>query len=396
MKEDGWIKSEVSLLNKTEKPVLIMIKNDNNLDELFLEYSEKFLKCANLSVNNLRGYSHDNSKVDSWIFPIIYLYRQSLELLIKGILLKELSVNECKVIFKENKHDIEAYLEILFENIDKDKCNNMWLTTFVKDLTEIDKDSDVFRYPMNRKMKAYFKDTTRISYDAIYENFNQSISRIKHLINEEDIHLKPSKYYPKLFIDSHEFSAYIGWRGNQTEHSPYVNSYKKLAEEMLNELDNETKMELFLPICYLLRNSLELSLKRIFIEQSDNEYDFIEKKIQRNGHSLLKMWNLLAREIDERNNSSVIVDGEYLPSSTIDSVREYIEVIHNWDVNSDKFRYPCDMNLNKYFINEEVIDLMNISNIFIELLGFLSGVDAMLEHQNEMMAEMLSDIYCYD
>lgn len=67
------------------------MKNFDCLSVEFYKYSKRFLKAANEVMKNLltdAKQKHDISKLDTWFFPVIYLYRQSLELLLKAIIFK--------------------------------------------------------------------------------------------------------------------------------------------------------------------------------------------------------------------------------------------------------------------------------------------------------------------
>lgn len=143
------------------------------------------------------------------------------------------------------------------------------------------------------------------------------------------------------------------------------------------------KNELFMPMCYMYRNAVELGLKRLIIEDSHIERKRSLKIIQKKKHSILGLWNSIVDEIKEYSDAP---DDD----STIDDANKYIQTFHNFDQRSDLFRYPCNKNMETYFVANKDFDIENVSSCFQELCNFLDGVDGMLTEIKDYEAEMAS------
>ncbi|MDE7162184.1 MAG: hypothetical protein K2N65_05445, partial [Anaeroplasmataceae bacterium] len=79
MEEYKWVRSDMDLykINKDSKNI-ISVKNSGSLDIDFYEYAKNFYEAAERVIHYLIG-NVDFSKLDSWYFPMVYLYRHSLE-----------------------------------------------------------------------------------------------------------------------------------------------------------------------------------------------------------------------------------------------------------------------------------------------------------------------------
>lgn len=150
-------------------------------------------------------------------------------------------------------------------------------------------------------------------------------------------------------------------------------------------MDNNKK-ELFMPICYMYRNAVELGLKRIIIEDSHIERTKALKILRRKKHSILGFWNSIIDEVDKYSNVPV-------GDTTLNDTKQYIQAFHDFDKSSDLFRYPCNKNFHVYFSKEKVLDIENVSSCFEELCNFLDAVDSMLSEIKNYEAKMA---LCYD
>jgi len=144
---------------------------------------------------------------------------------------------------------------------------------------------------------------------------------------------------------------------------------------------NNKKM--FLPMCYVFRNAVELGLKRLIVEKSHISREDALKIIKKKKHSLLGLWNKIEAEIVEYSNAPE-------DDTTVSDTRTYIQQLHDYDSASDKFRYPTNKNLNTYFMTSETLDMMAVASFFHELCNFLDAVDSMLSEVMDFEAEMHS------
>ena len=146
---------------------------------------------------------------------------------------------------------------------------------------------------------------------------------------------------------------------------------------------DDNKKELFMPMCYMYRNAVELGLKRIIIEDSHIERTKALKILRRKKHSILGLWNSIVDEVDKYSNAP---DDD----TTLNDTTQYIQAFHDFDQSSDLFRYPCNKNLQVYFSEEKILDIENVVSCFEELCNFLDAVDSMLSEIKDYEAEMAS------
>ena len=143
---------------------------------------------------------------------------------------------------------------------------------------------------------------------------------------------------------------------------------------MKQETDNGKNNEhLFLPMCYLYRNCVELSLKTILFDEIDECFQIKCKCMQEKKHSIIGMWNKLEPYIAQNANESN--DAEYLSV-----IEDYCTQIHNIDGDANKFRYPMSKEMKPYFPSEKKFDFMETGDFFEALNNILDGIDNMLKY----------------
>ena len=108
--------------------------------------------------------------------------------------------------------------------------------------------------------------------------------------------------------------------------------------------------------------------------------------MKRKKQSILGIWHSIESEIKGATTWST----EY---EMLNNAQRYIEIFHAFDNVSDKFRYPCDKNMNFYFLTPTKFDSKNIALCFEELSNFLKGVDEKMNLINEYEAEKNTSYY---
>ena len=58
-------------------PAIIEVESNSDLDEEFKKYADNFSKAADLTIRYMIE-SGNNGILDTWYYPLVYLYRQSL------------------------------------------------------------------------------------------------------------------------------------------------------------------------------------------------------------------------------------------------------------------------------------------------------------------------------
>lgn len=251
----------------------------------------------------------------------------------------------------------------------------------------------MFRYPFGNNLNVLFEKQTHISLLATHENMNRAYNLLKDLYDIGAFSTKHNYeiYAPQLIIEGGHYyqQSVVGYRYNQHSFYPYYSSYEEIGNFLKAAIMTKNKSGFFMPMCYMYRNAIELGLKRLIIEDSHIERHQALKIIQKKKHSILGLWNSIVDEIKEYSNAP---DDD----STIDDVKEYIKTFHNFDQNSDLFRYPCNKNMETYFLVSKDFDIETVSSCFQELCNFLDGVDSMLSEVKTYEAEMAayySDYY---
>ncbi len=150
-----------------------------------------YLNAANELVESaLQKGSKGNIKVlDTYVFPVLFLYRHSIEISIKAIYFRcfnEIANGQHDLIIlwdklrqdviekiedpifiekvKEYKENIHKYS---FSDIDLKEIRNM-----IIEINKTDKKSDAFRYLMNKNKELYFTTRKFIDYPNLKKNFN--------------------------------------------------------------------------------------------------------------------------------------------------------------------------------------------------------------------------------
>lgn len=384
---------------------IINLKNNNKLEEEFYNYAINFKKTARLLTEHLLE-ENDISKLDIYFFSLAYLYRQSLELVLKAIGFKYILLLEDRKIFlKDTFHNLSKILDYIIpyiqEFIDKDPNGHRWIKSYFKDIDKIDKESDAFRYPFKISVdkidfgfgtkkkfsiEPLFEKQTHINLVAFANKVEISFEILDGIYHEQYGKFDHYNGYEPIFIEeggSYYGQSVVGYRYGREKFYPYVKAYKESAIYSYEMICNDSKLnkDLFIPMCYLYRNAVELSLKQILFEECSFELDEALKHMNKKKHRVVGLWNLIKSEIEEHANPP---EGD----TTLIDVEKYIVQLNNIDGTSDKFRYPTDKNLNLHFKDGKEVDIDNVSDFFEQLLSFLSSVDSMMSAHNELRAEI--------
>ena len=254
--------------------------NTGNLDEDFRNYAYNFYDAAELVVHYLAeeaALRHDIAKLDLWYFPMVYLYRQCLELLLKACIFQTVrDSNDRKNLVGEIRHDLKQAFEKLVEirklNLNE---NAKWLLKYLSDISSIDRESDMFRYPFGSNFNVLFNKQTNISLVATHDNMNKAFAIVAELFlrgNFSEQVYKADK--PRLIIEGGNYyqQSVVGYKYSEYSFYPYFSAYKEVADFLKKAIIDSNKPKLFLPMCYLYRNTVELGLKRLILEELKNYY----------------------------------------------------------------------------------------------------------------------------
>ena len=377
----------------------------------FYIYAQNFRRAAE-EVSEYMLKDPDIGKLDSLFFCISFLYRHSLELILKAIVFQYESDKAKRIeVIKESFHNCKKLLDCvepyLNSNVhDFDRGAYEWIHDYLSDFSIIDKESDSFRYPFHilcgrnafgdreYSIKHVFEEQTHIDLkkfilkldlaciilDAYYNRANPFDGvRDSGFFTNNDT--QTYRDYRPQFIEeggSYFMQSFVGFKYQHMEHFPYVLAYldagnvlKAKIDESIKNNDFKTRNVLFMPMCYCYRNGLELSLKKIWYEDIDNDMQLVLKQMQKKKHKLIGLWNLLLPTIDafdgERNKRYNAVEGTYIAS------------INTFDSDASHFRYPCDKLMNAYYYGNEKIDYRSMGDYMEAAINYLEGVDSSLE-----------------
>ena len=391
-----WVRPNLDLYHiDASSKCIITFSNSGQLDKDFYKYACDFYEAAEYIIHYLgedAAQKHDIAKLDLWYFPMVYLYRHSLELLLKAIIFQTITDKNDRInIVEEIRHNLlqafQKIIEIKSLTIDGN-ANAQWLKNFLSDISQLDSESDMFRYPFGNQFRILFERQTNISLKATHDNMNKAYYIVKELFStgmfSEQIY---EAYEPKLIIKGGHYyqQSVVGYKYSQYSFYPYFSSYNEVGVFLKKTIVEENKSNLFMPTCYLYRNAIELCLKKMIAEDSHIDNDKALKIIRKKKHSVQGLWNSIVEEIKMHVNSS---DRD----STLEDLEQYIQTFHNLDNRSDLFRYPCNTKLESYFLTATPFDIENVTSCFEEFCTTLDSIDDMLiavkEVEEEIKAEM--------
>jgi hypothetical protein len=346
----------------------------------------------------------DIGKLDTYFFSLSYLYRHSLELILKALGFKYiLGMDNRKDFIKETFHNLSFLLEAvnpyIKDNVKKNCKAFQWLEAYFEDMNDIDKESDSFRYPFgitmqrnrsdNQKhfgIKLFFEKQTHIDLIAFANKMEIAFEIINSYLIDLDIKDELFKEYKPTFLEEggdYYYQCVIGYSYSRDKFYPYVKAYTESAEYLYDCMSKSKNLSelLFIPMCYLYRNAIELSMKEILFEECSYSFQEAVGLMNDKKHSLLGLWKSIKADIIKHAQAQD-------EDTTLASVEKYINQLHNIDGQAVKFRYPTDKYMNLHFQTTKKLDIENVANYFEELATFLSGVCMMMSAQNEWVAEM--------
>ncbi|MGN4707040.1 hypothetical protein [Bacillus cereus group sp. MYBK194-1] len=356
---------------------VIKLSNNTELYESLFYMALNFKKAAR-EIADFMIKEPNIGKLDTMFFTLTYMYRQSIELIMKALVFKLITdENKQKEFIKQISHDLEKIIEYieLQTNIPHSESSLfIWLKNFLTNISEFDRASDSFRYPFrikrNSALKTYkfeyvFKkrkdicivklvNKFELAFDIFHKAYTLSKEGFSSYMKNESIHKKYSSEF--LEEDGYYYAkSVIGHEYNQSDMHLYVYSYRTSADYLFdltlkNIRDNKENLSdiYHLPICYLYRNAIELALKDLCITSLPNT-DAL-KAIYNKKHNLESMWNYIKQKY--------VLNLKYeIPEDHKMEIDKVLTLIHTGDPTSSKFRYPFDQSLNRYYPNDSRIHL---------------------------------------
>ena len=397
---------------------LVKVTAADDLTKKLYEYSENFYESAHRITDFILSEEHpDIGKLDTFFFSIAFLYRHCIELILKAIAFQYISENTDRTIFVKNtRHNLfEILTQIKIESCFLPTSDELdWLEKYFADISVVDKESDSFRYPFHIVwvddwwgsgefvIKRVFNEQISVDLVKFANKFEAAYEILKKWYFKDASQCIEWKELEPVFIETGGYyyaQSVIGYKYHRDDFFPYTKAYlecgnflKWFIKKEADRGNSECSNRLFLPMCYLYRNCVELSLKTIWFEETAENFQTKCKLMKAKKHKIKGLWEQIKSYVMD----SVTSDDE---EKYIEVIEDYCYQIHNIDSDANKFRYPMANNMQPYFSHNKRFDFMVVGDFFEELNNILDGIDgqlnAMNEYKAEMEAEYLSEMMSY-
>ena len=392
-----WPSSDMNFQKIDNDTTSVTIKWNRNYFEDYKTLAYQFYECGYKTFEEVIGSGDDNVKSDMWFLTGIFLVRHSLELGLKALLCRVLSrKRDIEDAFEECCHDVSMlfhkYTDKGLEKYLTDE-EEEWLVKYLYSLEEVDKKSDMFRFPFEDEFLSKYRDKFLDNVD-VANNLLQCFALIKKCI-ERGIVLKEDEFdselKPEFFVfASHGFgNCYLWQRISDKGFYVKVTGYSEVIDYIYQNQDITNEDKLY-PLIFMFRNTIELCLKRLFYSRVDNGVPLKVFNSKRKSHLIKKdLWKNVKPVIVKYANDS----SEDL--TTIDIVEGLLDEINALDKSGDNFRYPTSYSL-EYRFDDKKLDISNVYKYLKAIINFLDSCDSMLDeladYENEMCAEYESEM----
>lgn len=333
-----------------------------------------------------------------WFLPSMYLFRQGMELGIKALICGAVtSKSTIQQIFLNHKHNLYMLFEA-YEAVETVKLTTeayWWIKKYLQSLEEIDEKSDLFQFPFEDD----FLSTYRNEFLDVVDMANSMlqaygiIQKCLKILEEERIdRFDASRSFDFLQFAGHGIGNCYLWdsiRGDGFHKQVLGYSQAGQAAEFLfYECNNLTKEEKAYPLLFLLRNLIELGLKRMF-------YKTIEYGVPRKVFLSKRKSYLLYKELWKSVKPMIEHYAKGQDTTVIGIVDRQLQELSGIDKNGDMFRYPTSYSL-EYRFNEVDIDLKNTYEFMQAIFNFCDGCDGEFEAVADWESEMRSEMAQYE
>ncbi len=386
-----WPEEKHNLWDIKNQEYVVEIKWSKKPFEDYKKLANEYSQCGYFLFKDVIESGHNNIKSDMWFLTGIFLMRQSLELGLKALICRVCDKkHDIQIIFKDCCHDLSKLFSRYIAQNEDYLINDekQWLVKYLLSIEEVDEKSDMFRFQFEDEFLVQFRDEF-LDNVAVANNMVQAFALIKKCINcgihdsnsEFDISLEPSF----LILASHGIGNCYLWEPiSDNGFHTKITGYTQVADFIYYNCDNITLVEKLYPLIFMLRNAIELCLKRLFYAGVDNgipRHIFFSK---RRSHLLKKdLWKNVRPMIQHYANES----NEDL--KVIDIVETEILELDALDKNGDCFRYPTSYSL-EYRYNGKKVDVKNIFEYMRAIINFLKGCDSMLDAISDYESNMRS------
>ena len=385
--EKYWISAGNSIDDIANAKDVITFDWSGNYAEDYIKLSESFHNAAQIVIVEIDNHNTDNVKCDQWFFPALYLYRQAIELLCKGLLITVVPRKDITEKFTTHKHNIIDLFNEYYSISQSSQLSNdelVWVRSYLTDLEEIDRNSDLFRYPIKDGYLKHYNDdfldivdmanSIEQCYSIIYKCVTVTYS------NSINLYLEPRV----LFFASHGLGNCM-LHTSQWDEGYYsqIKGYSNTAYFLLSQLDKNHWS--FLPIAFLIRHAIELSLKCMLFSRTEIN---VSEKVQCNKRKSHIIYKVLWKSVKDMIEHYAKLMGADL--DVVYLADKYLSKLSKIDKKGDKFRYPTNYGL-EYHLQLKQIDYYQaiywLISIFNVVNGCVDMLDAAFEYECDMKSE---------
>lgn len=375
----------------------------------FYDYSQNFFNAAHCIASYLLETEHPHiGQLDSYFFALAFLYRHSIELILKALVFKKIPDKKGRVIFVDNtRHNLATILEELLklEKNPRPEDEINWLKEYFSDLSKIDKESDSFRYPFQIKrikknqfaevqfsIERVFEKQTHINLILFANKFEAAYEILSYWYMSSSSPANEWKSLTPVFIETggdYYGQAVVGYGYRRQDYYPYVKAYaetagyiRSLMKDSFDKDDREKASRLFMPMCYLYRNSIELAVKSAWFEEMREDFQYRCKMLYNKKHSIIALWTRFRDWIKD------FYGEEPNEKQYLDDITVACQYLQDFDGEASRFRYPCTKKMDMHFKKETTLDLLNVSEFMESLVHAIDNVETELSVRNEYIDEM--------
>lgn len=383
---------DMSLFNEDEN-YTYKIKWTKNYFEDFASMSESYYKCATAVLTFAQSDLSISQNKDMVPLAGFFLARNSLELALKALILRNCNKKELPDIGKT--HGLQQLFNDCLKQGELSALSSSekdWLKSFLGSIDTYDNQSDLFRFPFKKcflnEYHNEFLDT-----EIIFECIIQAYSILKKCINKNSdiqdftfdstlprtlfvkacdgrtaLYIWQEPSYEVTYDDTGRHISAIG----ATPSGGFFVKIKGYKATCLNLFSNDLPLsEKFFPLMYSLRILLELCLKHICEEYNRKFHQLASKKC---GHKLKKMWYNV-KEISANLNSDHISQED---SITNEECERLINEIIKIDPYGNSFRYPVTNKL-QYFNDGKSYSLKNYFECTMSIVNLAECMDYQMQ-----------------
>ena len=137
----------------------------------FYQYSLGYFESANIIVEQLFT---DNHHIDLKIYPIVFMYRQYIELMLKHLSLIATNLFEDCARYSKG-HDLFKRWEDLLKVIEKEsdleleEIDFSEISSLIREFNNLDPTGETFRYPTSKKGEYFLQEISVINIEVLYK-----------------------------------------------------------------------------------------------------------------------------------------------------------------------------------------------------------------------------------